>query len=143
MRVLEPQSTEEWEQYYDVRFRILREPWGAEKGSERDPGDAVSINLMLVDDHNTPLSVGRLHFNSATESQVRYMAVETQMQGRGLGRRMMQALEQRARQGGASIMILEARESAIAFYEGLGYKVDKMSYLLFNEIQHFTMSKAL
>jgi predicted GNAT family N-acyltransferase len=38
-------------------------------------------------------------------------------------------------------MILEARENAVPFYKSLGYEILKKSYLLFGEIQHYTMHK--
>ena len=43
----------------------------------------------------------------------------------------------------AAGVVLEARENAVPFYESLGYSMIEKSYLLFGEIQHFRMKKAL
>ena len=40
----EPRTTQEWESYFDLRWRVLREPWGQARGSERDDlGDLKSF----------------------------------------------------------------------------------------------------
>jgi hypothetical protein len=39
--------------------------------------------------------------------------------------------------------VLEARENAVPFYQSLAYEIEKESYLLFGEIQHYRMKKAL
>ncbi len=143
MTIIEPQSHSEWENYYDLRFRILRRAWAQPRGSERDDSDGDSINRMIVDEQGHACAVGRLHFNSAEEAQVRYMAVETDKQGSGIGRLMMQELEEQAKIGGAIRVLLEAREGAVEFYKRLGYTVVQPSYLLFGEIQHYTMVKEL
>ncbi|MBL7998594.1 MAG: GNAT family N-acetyltransferase [Candidatus Kapabacteria bacterium] len=142
MQLRTPVTEEDWQRYYDVRYRILRQPWGAPKGSEVDATDSASHNVMLCDG-DTVAAVGRLHFNSAQEAQVRYMAVDTPYQGRGCGAIVMAELEHIAQSNGASVMMLEARDNAIGFYERMGYTVVKKSYLLFGEIQHYTMTKPL
>jgi predicted GNAT family N-acyltransferase len=138
--IREPQTPQEWEHYYDLRFRILRQPWGKEPGSERDATDAQSMNRMLVRGGRV-VAVSRLHFNSATEAQIRYMAVETSLQGQGIGALLMHHMEQLAVELGAERVVLEARENAVAFYERCGYAVTQKSYLLFGCIQHYTMEK--
>jgi len=40
-------------------------------------------------------------------------------------------------------IVLDAREPAVGFYLKLGYMITEKSYLLFNEIQHFRMTKNL
>lgn len=143
MHLSTPQTQSDWDAYYDVRFRILRQPWGQAPGSERDETDVDSYNAMLRDDSQRVLAVGRLHLNSPAEAQVRYMAVETDQQGKGVGRVMMEALEAEARRLGAQHVFLEAREPAVEFYRRLGYEVLRPSYLLFGEIQHYSMQKQL
>ena len=141
MRITQPQTAEEWEQYYDIRYRILREPWGEPKGSECDETDQSSYNIMLRDSNDIPIAVGRLHFNSADEAQVRYMAVDTHAQGKQYGAVVLNELERYAKEQGVKSVLLEARENAIPFYERNGYHITKKSYLLFGVIQHYTMVK--
>lgn len=138
-----PESPDEWETYYDIRYRVLRQPWGQEQGSERDDTDSTSQNVLLRNEHGVAMAVGRLHLNSPTQGQIRYMAVDSPYQNSGIGGLMIQELERRAKELGAEEIILEARQRAIPFYERNGYSVVKMSYLLFGQIQHYTMVKKL
>ena len=140
MDIREPTGPEDWAAYYDLRFRILREPWGQERGSEQDMTDAQSINRMFVQDGSV-IAVCRLHFNTPDEAQIRYMAVETTVQGKGVGLTLMAHMEEIARARGAERIILEARENAVPFYKRQGYVITKESYLLFGVIQHYTMEK--
>ncbi|MFM7774820.1 MAG: GNAT family N-acetyltransferase [Candidatus Kapaibacterium sp.] len=140
MEICEPITASDWDAYYDLRYRILREPWGQERGSEQDATDAQSINRMIVRD-GTVIAVCRLHFNTPVEAQIRYMAVETTVQGKGVGLTLMAHMEEIARARGAERIILEARENAVTFYKRQGYVITKESYLLFGVIQHYTMEK--
>ncbi|MFM8179211.1 MAG: GNAT family N-acetyltransferase, partial [Candidatus Kapaibacterium sp.] len=100
MEICEPITASDWDAYYDLRYRILREPWGQERGSEQDATDAQSINRMIVRD-GTVIAVCRLHFNTPVEAQIRYMAVETTVQGKGVGLTLMAHMEEIARARGA------------------------------------------
>src|SRR5437660_4239167 len=79
-----PASPAEWEAYFDLRWRILRRPWDQPRGSERDPLDDSAFHLLITGDDNArALACGRLHLNSPSEAQIRYMAVDENVQGRG------------------------------------------------------------
>ncbi|MEN9442704.1 MAG: hypothetical protein RLZ33_2781, partial [Bacteroidota bacterium] len=47
MEIRSPQIEREWEEYFDLRYRILREPLNQPKGSERNDGDATGIHFAL------------------------------------------------------------------------------------------------
>src|SRR5207248_6380568 len=93
----EPRTTQEWESYFDLRWRVLRKPWGQARGSERDDLDAESFHLLARDAAGTVVGVGRLHLNSPSEAQVRYMAIDETFRDRGVGSRILSGLEDRAR----------------------------------------------
>lgn len=143
MQIVEPSTPEQYRQYYDLRWRILCAPWNQPRGIERDPSDDSSIHLMAVDDRGGVLGVGRLHFNSPTQAQIRFMAIETAHQRNGAGSRLLQALEQRARQAGAGEVVLNARDTALGFYSHHGYRSEGPGHLLFNCIAHERMRKRL
>ena len=143
MQIIEPSCAEDFRNYYDLRWRILRAPWHQPRGSERDALDGSSTHLMLVDPAGKPLAVGRLHFNTIREAQIRYMAVEVAYQRSGLGSRLLAALEDKARTLAASRMVLDARETALGFYRKKGYRVDGSGPMLFDSIAHVHMSKPL
>jgi predicted GNAT family N-acyltransferase len=143
MRIIEPVSPGDLEQYYELRWKILRAPWNQPRGSERDSGDADSTHLMMIDDRHVAAAVGRLHFNSTREAQVRYMAVAVEQQRRGFGSRMLQALEQQAVTLGAACIVLDARETALGFYARHGYAAEGPGHVLYNYISHIRMRKTL
>ncbi|HHH78251.1 MAG TPA: GNAT family N-acetyltransferase [Thermoplasmatales archaeon] len=142
MDIREPKSSEDFERYYDLRWRILREPWNRPRGSEKDDMEKESIHLMVCDEGEV-VGVSRLHFNSREEAQVRYMAVEERHRGKGVGTMMLAELEKKAREKGGSYIILNARENAIDFYKKNGYDVVERTYTLFGSINHFKMRKIL
>ena len=90
-----------------------------------------------------PLAVGRLQFNDKMEAQIRYMAVHPQVQGQGLGYKMMLELESIAINENCSHIILQSREHAVLFYKKCGYSLIDKTYLLFDEIQHYLMEKTI
>jgi hypothetical protein len=80
-----PQSAEQWEKYYDLRFKILREPWGQPKGSEVLKDEDEATHAMAVDTESGQiLGVARLQKNSPTEGQVRCVAVSTKPKAKEL-----------------------------------------------------------
>ena len=144
MKIIEPTTPEEFKKYYDLRYEMLRKPWGQPPGSERDEGEETSIHRMIIDKKTgNALAVGRLQFNSIHEAQIRYMAVADDFQGQGLGRQIISALENVARIKGIQRIILSARENALQFYKNNGYEIMKKTHLLFGEIQHWLMKKEL
>lgn len=137
-----PETPPDWERYYDFRWRVLREPWNQPRGSERDALDSASFHAALWDG-DLPVAGGRLHFNSPAEAQVRYMAVDPNWQGKGLGARILSILEARATKNGAQRVVLNAREQAAPFYLRRGYRQIGSAGLLFGSIPHFRMEKTL
>src|SRR6266496_4654459 len=82
-----PKSPSEWDAYFDLRWRILRQPWSQPRGSERDSEDNSAFHLLLMDAAGKDLACGRLHLPAPGEAQIRYMAVEEQARGCGYGSR--------------------------------------------------------
>ena len=144
MKIIEPTTSEEFKKYYNLRYEILRKPWGQPPGSERDEGEETSIHRMIIDKKTgDALAVGRLQFNSIHEAQIRYMAVADDLQGKGLGSQIISALEEVARGKRIQRIILSARGNALQFYKNNGYNIMKKTHLLFDEIQHWLMGKEL
>jgi predicted GNAT family N-acyltransferase len=138
-----PRSPEEWERYYDLRWRVLRQPWDQPRGSERDDRETDSLHAALWDAKGEPVAVGRLHLNSPEEAQVRYMAVEPGQERQGLGGRILVELERQARQLGAASVVLNSREEAQPFYERHGYEIVAKAPTMFDVIAHARMMKQL
>ena len=92
-----PRSPSEWDAYFDLRWRILRQPWGQPRGSERDSEDDSAFHLLLMDAAGKALACGRLHLTALGGAQLRYMAVDEHARGCGYGGRILEALEAEAR----------------------------------------------
>ena len=138
----QPQSKDEFECYYELRWRVLRAPWNEPRGSEVDDIEQDCFHVMATDGGKV-IGVGRLQYNSNNEAQIRYMAVDDNYEGNGVGSSMVSALEHEAKRTEHELIVLDAREPAVGIYEKLGYKVKNKSYLLFDSIQHYQMIKYL
>lgn len=140
MEIRTPINTDEWSQYYDLRYRVLRQPWNQPVGSERDALENQAKHFAAFEAANL-IGVGRLDHVEARIYQIRFMAVEPGCQSKGIGASLMKAIEMDAWNSGAVEIILHAREQALGFYQKLGYALVEPSHLLFGEIQHFLMKK--
>ena len=138
-----PCRADEWDRYFDLRWRVLRAPWQQPAGSERDDREDDSCHLGLWRTDGHPVAVGRIHLVTATEAQVRYMAVEPNCNGRGFGGQILVGLENAAREFGAIDVVLNSRESARAFYERHGYAAIGPADTMFGEIAHVRMQKRI
>ena len=141
--IKQPQTEAEFKHYYHLRWLLLRAPWNQAEGSEVDDIEDQCFHVMAVDEINNVIAVARLQFNSNSEAQIRYMAVAREHEKKGIGRELVNAMEQHAQNSSCKKIVLHAREPATGFYQKLGYKVIEKSYLLFDEIQHFRMIKEL
>ncbi len=74
--------------------------------------------------------------------QMRQLAVEENYRSQGIGRDLVLFSENLARERGFSIMVLHARESAVAFYLRLGYERFGDRFLEI-DLPHWEMKKAL
>jgi N-acetylglutamate synthase-like GNAT family acetyltransferase len=131
------------EAYFNLRWRVLRKPWGQPPGSERDEQEQSCFQLAAFNHDNEVIACGRLQMNSPVDAQIRFMAVDQLFQGKGAGKLIMTGLEAKARESGAEKIILQARENAVPFYLSCGFQIVEPTFLLFGEIQHFLMGKSL
>ena len=138
-----PNSAEEFSQYYHLRWQILRKPWQQALGSEQDEQEQYAIHRMIIDDHAKILAVGRLEKATGQQGQVRYMAVDDNSQGQGLGQQIINELEQQASKLGMTEICLNARDDAVGFYQKIGYENLGYSHTLFDEVKHYRMVKKL
>ena len=135
-----PSSSEEIKNYDLFRWEILRKPIGKSIESLKDEYEDSSYHLIGVID-NKIIACGRLHFNSDNEAQIRYMAVEENLQGKGIGKKILLLLEEKAKEMNAKKIILNARDYVIKFYEKSGYKIVKKYDGSDTGIPHTTMEK--
>ena len=140
IEIRRPITPKEWDNYYDMRYNVLRKPLNQPFGSERNDGDLSGRHFALYD-NDILRAIARLDKASDGVSQTRFVAVHPDSQGKGYGRLIMNAVEESSRKSGNSKMILHARDYALDFYLRLGYKEIEKSYKLFDVLQHYLMEK--
>ena len=143
MIVRPPQTPEEFERYRDLRWRILRAPWNQPKGSEVDELESKAFPIMVCEVDGIPIGVGRAHFISEDEAQIRSISVEEEWLGRGIGSMVLKELEKIVKAKGAKRIIIHSRSNAVEFYKKHGYQVVEQSYTLFGVIHHFLLEKII
>lgn len=142
MIIKSPITQDDWESYYRLRFTILRAPWNQPLGSEVLADEMEAIHAMVIENDQI-IGVARMHQSGENQGQVRCVAVAAEAQGKGVGKAIMLHLEEKAKEMGMREIVLEARENAVPFYKSMGYVIEKESYLLFGEIQHYRMKKGI
>jgi N-acetylglutamate synthase-like GNAT family acetyltransferase len=131
----------EYQSAFALREEVLRKPLGISLNDETLEQERDYYHLVC---HVDGELVGCLVLlpQGSIEVRMRQVAVGPHLQGQGIGRTLVEYAEQFARERGFSLMKLYARDTAIPFYEKLGYeRVGEM----FEEITilHCKMQKRL
>lgn len=118
-----PVTDEEFDRYYQFRWQQLRQPLQFPLGSERDQYEADAYHRMALDQNNQIIGVGRIHLQSKTHAQIRYMATTSAMQRHGVGSAILIDLLEYAAQQNIKICWLKSRASVCAFYQTHGFEI--------------------
>ena len=134
-------GTKEYKQMIDLRYDILRKPLRLsflEEELEKEKKD------ILIGAFEEEIMLGCCLLTEIDKNciQLRQMAVQNNLQGKGIGASMMNFAEHVAKDAGYKILMMHARKSAIGFYEKLGYKVSGNEFLEIS-IPHFVMEKKI
>ncbi|MFN5423307.1 MAG: GNAT family N-acetyltransferase [bacterium] len=124
-----------------LRTEILRKPLGLVFSNEELEKEKKDLLIGAFEDDRlmaccilTPLS--------KTSYKLRQMAVSQKMQRLGIGGLMLQFAENLARDARYNTMIINARTSAIGFYEKMGYAIHGGEFIEVG-IPHVEMRKKL
>jgi len=114
----------------DVRLEVFVGEQSVPFIQEMDARDdeSTTIHLLASGADGTPLGAGRILLEPENPARVHLgrLAVRSIARGRGLGARVVAALEQTAlsHSGRSSVeVVLSAQERAMRFYERCGYRV--------------------
>jgi N-acetylglutamate synthase-like GNAT family acetyltransferase len=119
-----PKTREEFKAYYALRYKVLREPWGHPKGTEKDDYEPISEHFMAIDEKTGDvLGVIKLFEKAAGMGQVSHLAVATEHQHKGVGKFLIEAVERRALERGFKTLGAMARVTATAYFEKHGYHI--------------------
>ena len=117
-----PENDQEFKEYDLFRWKILREPIGKSVESLKDHHEKHAFHLVGILQDKI-IACGRLHKNPSIEAQIRYMAVDKKLRGQGLGKKIVEHLEDYASRNQFKMIVLNARDHAIKFYQNSGYEL--------------------
>ena len=140
LKIIDHGSTE-YQQMVKLRDDILRKPLGLGFSPQELEEEKENMLIGAFEDESM-LGCCMLVEENPTTVRLRQMAVLNDLQGKGIGRALMNFAENLARDRGYKILSMHARKNAIGFYEKMGYNVASEEFTEVT-IPHFVMEKKL
>ncbi len=134
-------GSKEYLQMVNLRTEILRRPLGLTYSEEELAREKDDILIGAFDDDEM-LACCILTKVDGKTLRLRQMAVQNNLQGKGIGASLMHFAELVARDKGFQKLIMHARKTAAGFYEKLGYKEVGNEFIEVT-IPHYVMEKKL
>ncbi len=134
-------GSKEYKQMVELRNQILRKPLGLSFNPDELEKEKEDMLIGAFEDDQM-LGCCLLTQVDSGSVRLRQMAVKTGLQGKGIGRVLMQFAENIARDRGNKKIVMHARKTAVGFYEKLGYKVTGSEFEEVT-IPHYVMEKQL
>jgi N-acetylglutamate synthase-like GNAT family acetyltransferase len=134
-------NSKEYNQMVELRKQILRKPLGLDFSKEDLEKEKEDLLIAAYEDDQM-LGCCILTQIDPTAVTLRQMAVKAGLQGKGIGRVLMQFAENIARDRGYKKVCMHARKSAAGFYERLGYAISGEEFTEVT-IPHYNMEKQL
>jgi predicted GNAT family N-acyltransferase len=125
----------------DLRKQILRKPLGLDFTKEELAREKDDLLIAAYDDDDM-LGCCILTQEEPDAVRLRQMAIKAGLQGKGIGRVLLEFAENIARDRGNKKVTMHARKTATGFYEKQGYKTVGNEYTEVS-IPHFNMEKKL
>lgn len=122
-----------------LRNQVLRQPLGLSLENE-DLSQEHSFQHFGVFENSTLIACIVAVPLTPSKIKLKQMAVLPAFQGRGIGAALVLEVETRLKNEGVRECILAARESALGFYQKLGYRTQGNAFIQVG-LKHFTMSK--
>ena len=118
-----PKSRDDFKAYYALRYKVLREPWGHPKGTEKDDYEPISEHFMAVNEKGDVVGVAKLFEKAEQVGHISHLAVSPDHQHQGIGHLLLKTVEQRARERGFITLGTMARATSTAYFERAGFHV--------------------
>jgi N-acetylglutamate synthase-like GNAT family acetyltransferase len=144
IKIISPKSREDFKAYYDLRYKVLREPWGMQRGSEKDDFEPISEHFIAVDE-NSGEFVGavKLFEKEPGIGWFSHLAVKETRQHQGIGKQLLTFIEEKAKEKGYKALGCLSRLNTTAFFEKEGYKVAGLPVHYLGTTQVVWMEKTL
>jgi N-acetylglutamate synthase-like GNAT family acetyltransferase len=112
----------DYEQMKALRLEVLLNPIGV-PSTYINPEKEKNDFLVAAFDNDNMIGCCLLTPLDEETLQLRQMAVDTKMQGTGVGAAIIEFAEEVAREKGAGLLMMHARDVVIPFYEKCGYTI--------------------
>ena len=134
-------GTPEYQQMIKMREDILRKPLGLTFSKEEIEKEKDNLLIGAFEDEQM-LGCCMIVEMERGKARLRQMAVLNNLQGKGIGRALIQFAENLARDHGYRVMSMHARKPTVPFFEKMGYKITSPEFVEIT-IPHFEMEKEL
>lgn len=132
-------ASDEYEKSIDLRDQLFRKPWGL---NIRDDDLSADQDMTMFGAYDKGRLIGTIFLaeDNKNIARIKSVAIDENYQGKGLGRYLMNYVEDIARDKGYKKINLMGRVSSQEFYEKLGYKAISKVYD-YKTIPHLDMQK--
>ncbi len=144
IEIKSPQTREEFKDYYDLRYHVLREPFGMPRGTEKDDYEPISQHFMAIDSEKGKIAgVVKLLEKDPQTGWFSHLAISPEYQHRGIGRMLLDAVESESRRRGYSLLSCQSHLNTTGFFEKAGFEMAGMPGHYFGPTQVVWMEKKL
>jgi predicted GNAT family N-acyltransferase len=134
-------GSKEYKQMIALRMEILRKPLGLSFTEEELAKEKDDILIGAFDEEKILACCLLTRVDNIT-IKLRQMAVQNNLQGKGIGASIMSFAETVARDKGYKKLMMHARNTAIGFYEKFDFRVKGDEFIEVN-VPHHAMEKRL
>lgn len=124
-----------------IRYTVFVDEQQVPKALEVDEDEAAAIHFVLYEE-DQPLATLRLLPLSPSQVKLQRMAVQQDARQKSLGKQLILFAENYANEQGYQTITLGAQQTAIPFYEKIGYQPQGEPFMDAG-ISHITMHKTI
>lgn len=134
-------GSNDYDKMVKLRLNVLRTPLGLSFTQEELAAEKSDILIGNIHDEEM-IGCCILSILDDKKLKLRQMAVNPKFQGRGIGENIINFTENLARDKGYTHITMDARDTALGFYEKFGYKIASEPFVKLG-LQHHMMEKKL
>jgi len=140
--IRQPQTPDEIELMYEVRWNILFKPLDLPRGSEKDDRDAEANHFIAISNDEI-IGAGRFIKIKEKIGLIDNLTVAKKYQRKGIGSNLIESMHITARNQGLRLIVLNARKDTEKFFQNHGYEIMEEGPILHGKIKQFKMKKSL
>jgi N-acetylglutamate synthase-like GNAT family acetyltransferase len=133
-------GTPEYDEAITLRDQVLRKPLNLQFTEEQIAEEFNQIHFGYYNEHHELIACLSYQPKEDNILKMRQVAVDSSIQNKGIGSKLVLATEQWAKHKGFKKIILHARDTAVPFYNKLNYQLVDEPFTEVG-IKHFMMEK--